>query len=154
MYLEKRGYVSRIFLTETEKAYIAGLFDGEGCVSMHIRKPVRASREKNDMVVVQITLGMTNRETIEWLCKLTGTPYVTGDRSGRGWKDIYIWRPNMTIAYDVMEQVYPYLITKKRNVELFLELMDIRSTSTRFDSKGELQRTMARENMALNGSGD
>lgn len=153
MYLEKKNYHKRLQLTTHELAYFAGLFDGEGSVAINFRKANPATREVNTQVSIQVALGMTHSPTIEWLCEKTGVAFRAYDRPV-GWKKMYIWRPPLPVAYDLMEQSLPYLITKKRNAEIFIELMDCRSQSTRSNRNWNKQEMLVMENQHINGSGD
>ena len=48
-------------LSELDRAYIAGLIDGEGCIRIGRVGPERIT------FYPSISIGMTNREVIEWL---------------------------------------------------------------------------------------
>ena len=55
-------------------AYIAGLFDGEGCVTCK-KKPTKRKDRKNkvyDQRYIRCELSMTDKTTVEWLHKTLG----------------------------------------------------------------------------------
>ena len=61
-------------LTVTDAAYIAGLFDGEGCVTCK-KKPTKRKDRKNkvyDQWYIRCELAMTDKMTVEWLHKTLG----------------------------------------------------------------------------------
>lgn len=82
-------------------AYLAGLFDGEGCIT-----------RANGRTIVQI--GMTDREVIEYLASLGGTMRCE-DGPGRGnRKPLYRWRllARREVA-EFLAAVLPYLRVKR-----------------------------------------
>lgn len=94
---------SRLVIPTDERlrAYIAGLIDGEGCIT-----------RANGRLLVQI--GMTDETVIRWLGQIGGTIRVE-DGPGRGnRKPLYRWR---VMAGDevrrLLRSVLPYLIVKR-----------------------------------------
>jgi hypothetical protein len=62
-------------------AWAAGLYEGEGCVCMGLSGGYRSPR---------ITLGMTDREPVEWFREVLGFGTIcTRRRQAEGYKDIY-----------------------------------------------------------------
>ena len=61
-------------MTETEKAYIAGLFDGEGCVTCKQRKTKRNDRggKVYNQWYIRCEIAMTDRGVIEWIHRTLG----------------------------------------------------------------------------------
>lgn len=61
-------------MTEVEKAYIAGLFDGEGCVTCKQRKTKRKDRGGKiyNQWYIRCEISMTDRGVIEWIHRTLG----------------------------------------------------------------------------------
>lgn len=142
-------------LKDTDAAYIAGILDGEGCISITFREPREVSREKNSQVMIQVRVAMTDYETIKWLAEVTGSAdkvfYYASKVTHH--KDRWTWAPTLAQAYEIISQCLPYMKTKKRQAEIFLELVDIRRASTRSYRDWDSQFALVSENMALNKRG-
>lgn len=99
-------------------AYFAGLFDGEGHLSVDLQ---RASKcRKKDYYSLRFVIANTNLEVIQWLINtFNGTLQI--DKKIKGCKQGYkflLWGPKM---FAVLEGAYPYMIVKKPIVEVAFE---------------------------------
>ncbi len=118
------GYNEDVNLSVEERAYIAGLFDGEGCITGHIT---------NGSHFFKITISMSNKEVLEW---------VHGKLGNRGSFWIQKKRPNRKVMYslglgeidggELLEFLYPYLIVKKNEASLFITYVHFKSQLTRW----------------------
>ena len=65
-------------MTETEAAYIAGLFDGEGCVSY---KQYMRKRPHNPKAYptwqIKLEIAMTDKSILKWVHEILGVGTVT-----------------------------------------------------------------------------
>lgn len=98
-------------LKETEKAYWAGILDGEGCIRRD---------QNNGVFIPRITLKMTCQKTLEAFGKAFGTTVrkVNRYKTFRShWKDQYVSDINGKKARDACKLLLPYLITKKAEAE-------------------------------------
>ena len=109
-------------MKDTNIAYIAGLFDGEGCVSykQYMRK---RSHNKKAYPTWQIRLemAMTDRSILIWVCEVLGvgtvgekrykTPYAVG------WKKQWRWRCSHRDAYYVSCLLFPYAHIKLAGIQ-------------------------------------
>ena len=109
-------------LTELEKAYIAGLFDGEGSIS------ICKFRTKNKNYVcphyiLLITCTNTFKPIIEWLdTVLVGSKQVRKREWGKeNWKTSYAWMASAKKALEVLKIIFPYLKIKKEQSKLAIE---------------------------------
>tara|TARA_B100000214_G_scaffold138597_1_gene98921 strand:+ start:381 stop:767 length:387 start_codon:yes stop_codon:yes gene_type:complete len=106
-------------LTE-DAIYLAGLFDGEGCVQFKRYKRHRKGR-KNPTNALSCTLdvAMVDKPTIEWIQKATGVGNVNkrvknkSPSSKPHWKDQWRWNCSHKDAFKVALKIAPYSITKK-----------------------------------------
>lgn len=103
-------------MKETEIAWLAGLFDGEGCVWS--RWPKRAN------VVTEIK--MAHKETMEKINELFPGRFVLGNlsRGTLGKKDQWRWSLDTLGTKRFLSLVLPYLVTKKREAEIALLLCE------------------------------
>jgi intein/homing endonuclease len=94
--------------SEIARAYLAGLFDGEGCLT----------RTRSGGRVAQI--AMTDREVIEYLASIGGTMRVEPKPPPR--RTLYRWR--LTAQADVQDfliVVLPHLRVKRERAQEFVE---------------------------------
>ena len=110
-------------LTETQKAYLAGFVDGEGCISI-------TKYKRSHQVTFRIT--NTNKEVLNYLCAITGLGYVNvfvmstaEDRSPR-FKDCkpqWKWQFSANGMRELLPVILPYLIVKLKVAKTALELL-------------------------------
>lgn len=95
---------------ETDRAYMAGLMDGEGCISVDRSGGGR------------IMIGMTDVEVISWLARFGG--YVDARRRQPPRKEMYVWRLHRQACVRAfLEDILPHmkLITKREKAEAVVE---------------------------------
>ncbi len=99
-------------MKKTDLAYIAGLFDGEGCVSFSTSKYKPRGTVSHQILV---TLGNTEEYPIQWLhlC-YGGSIYVRKPpKQFPRAKTLYVWRLLCQEACNFLKDIEPYLIIKK-----------------------------------------
>jgi hypothetical protein len=112
-------------LTETEKAYLAGLVDGEGCISITKNKPARRSLNPN--YYVQTFVVNTDERVIRYCQETTGVGSVTFfpiSKKKPKHKDQWTWCLRSASTVDFLKQILPYMIVKKRQAELLIEFYE------------------------------
>jgi hypothetical protein len=104
-------------MDETTKAYIAGIIDGEGTISIH--------RRQNKRVPV-LSVTNTDYKIINYLYEVMGTgtisirkPRKDNHKTGYCIKWIY------DNAINLVKEVYPYLIIKKDQADYILQWKDV-----------------------------
>lgn len=141
-------------MVDTELAYIAGIIDGEGTISVGIRNPNPKMRELRPQLVLQVAVVMTDESIISWLKQVTGIGNLYKQiKTNPKHKNIFHWRPSIKDSAKLLIQILPYLIVKKRQAELFIELVSIRSISTRNTVNRERQFEIVSEIQKLNKRG-
>jgi len=111
-------------LTIAEKAYFAGIIDGEGSIIFHEDRP------KTNFCV---EVSNTDEKVMIWIQKLFA-PYQKvvyrkrERKSGFGvkenWKDVYqLYINGIMNVYDICRAILPYLIIKKEKAERALTLL-------------------------------
>ena len=100
-------------LSETDKAYAAGIIDGEGCIC------IRHKRNQKNVNSVDIT--MCERETIEYMAKLMGSKVHTIVGEGTLKRPRYTTALHSQKARDFLVEILPYLRNKRAEATLFLD---------------------------------
>jgi hypothetical protein len=103
----------------TAIAYLAGLVDGEGCITINCGKGTRyyGGTHYN----LRLEIGMTHRETIEWVRDTFGLSMRPGAKGYKGTKQKFTVCANGPKALSLILMVSPYLITKSKHVEVAKE---------------------------------
>ena len=108
--------------------YLAGLFDGEGCVQFHRRyRRVRKGRNPHYALTCTLDISMTDKPTIDHVRKITGVGSVnkrvknTSPSSKPHWKDQYRWHASHRQACKIAKCIAPFAVTKQ---EKLLEIVN------------------------------
>lgn len=103
-------------------AYLAGLIDGEGCISIF-------QRSDSNSLKATLTIAMTDRAPLDWASETFGAKVyekrVTG-AAENGWKQCYVWLVSTQKAAEILRNVLPFLKVKREQAALLVELADIR----------------------------
>ena len=104
-------------ISETDAAYIAGLFDGEGSISykQYMRQKPH-NKKPYPIWQIRMEISMTDKSVLNWL-HLTlgaGTLNIKKYKSAytKGWKKQWRWRCSSRDAYYVCLLIQPYAHTK------------------------------------------
>jgi len=109
-------------LTETEKAYIAGLFDGEGTIDYARRWEKRKNKKKiYKFWRVSCTVGMTDKSVIEWLHETLGFGTVRPKKVPEGMKPQWRWRCTFRDSLQLAKLLWPYTQIKLHKFEQILD---------------------------------
>lgn len=100
----------------TTYAYLAGLIDGEGCIS--IRKTFQYGK---DQFKPMVEVGMTDIEPMKLLKQTFGGSYWPELVRGMN-LPITKWRVTGSHVIPVLEPLLPYLLAKKKQAQIALEL--------------------------------
>lgn len=103
-------------LTEIEKAYLAGIIDGEGCVRLARR------RKNNFMAMVIVTIKQY--DLLCYLKEITGVGCIYKYEKGfkENWCPIHRWQVAAKQARDLLKAVLPYLRIKGKVAEVVLSM--------------------------------
>jgi hypothetical protein len=121
-------------ISDVDLAYAAGVFDGEGSVSLDMKQKA-AHRAKHGVLRVNVT--NTCEELIDWFeDKFGGHTYMNDSRSSR---NVHKWQAGARVARDFLQQVLPYLIVKRRQAEIAILFQSRKSygNSRSFDTVDE-----------------
>lgn len=107
-------------------AYLAGIIDGEGCITITVSKYKDDTKPKQRGVhyVSRIQVTNTDRRLINWLVSNFGGNVHGNGRRKKGWKESYKW---LLTGHKVQESlllaVLPYLILKREQALTVLEFI-------------------------------
>lgn len=92
-----------------EAAYVAGFFDGEGCVNF--------ARGKSGQPHIRVLIVNTNRAVLEYIQRLFGGDINRTVRQD-GWKQSWQLRVGWSRAIQLLEAIEPYVRVKADQVHL------------------------------------
>lgn len=99
-------------LTDTAKAYIAGIIDGEGCIAI-----TRSGTHYNIRVVIKTT----SEPLAKWLIESTGLGQRIQYRKDKRKTErlpCFEWRVFSNQALSLLAAVYPYVVVKRQQAEI------------------------------------
>lgn len=105
-------------MTDAELAYIAGIFDGEGCINFSTQKGT---------VYVRVIVSNTDYRIIQHLSTSFGGAIVKLKKVNEKWKDSWQWILAWSAAVDFLEQISPWLIIKQHQAQVVFAYDAIRS---------------------------
>jgi hypothetical protein len=123
-----------------ERAYCAGIVDGEGTISISANSQQTKIRKDGKIKITKqvskvIRVANTDLRLLEWLAKITGYGKVTKlyqnpntkyDRFRKGnIKPLYSWAIFGFNIKSFLVEIIPYLVIKKRHAELMLESINL-----------------------------
>jgi hypothetical protein len=113
-------------MTETQKAYIAGIIDGEGCIYINYVPvdTVKRPRQVNPNFSLFVRVSMCNERLIRHIHRTIGTGSVS--HSGKfkekhpeiKMNKPWLWAAAQHRAAQVLKDILPYLVLKKHEAEL------------------------------------
>ena len=120
-------------IAETDAAYIAGLFDGEG--SIHFKRGIEKKKKHggkpgyrlSNSMRINMEITMTDESVLRWLHEVLGVGTLNRKpRKGRrkdGTKYLmqYRWRCTFRDAYYVCRLLWPYAHTKLPKIQQVIE---------------------------------
>ena len=109
-------------MRETDLAYIAGLMDGEGYISVNKSKPKR--KKGWVQLYPMIVFSSVDDVLVRWLGKTIkmGTTWIGRDKGNhRGYKSLTIRK--QIDAMKFLKKIYPHLKLKRRQAELAMEFI-------------------------------
>lgn len=113
--------------TKTEKAYAAGLIDGEGCICINYNKPT--GLKKYGQFYPMVTVHITDVNVLKWLQSIWGGSIKTRKKGEEHWKPSYDWKIQSTRAIEFIQEIQPYMIIKSDEAVAFLTFNTLKSGS-------------------------
>lgn len=108
--------------SDSDAAYLAGIIDGEGCITILRRKHVeRGQRPRYALEVVVIN---TDVRLIEWLQARFGGSVNRRKIECDRWADSFRWRSSNLHSEAILRRVRPFLIIKAAQADLALKFRE------------------------------
>lgn len=130
-------------LRKFEKAYIAGIIDGEGCI--HIQKQERKVMKKH-WFQCKVSVGMTAWEIPFYLKSIYGGSVHEFYKNHPIHKSRFTW---VLVRKDELKKflrdIKPYLKLKKRQVEILLSLLSMKVVKKHYDNLNKNERDKFRK---------
>ncbi len=127
-------------MTPTERAYVAGIIDGEGSIEYIQRDRIRHDRKGKPVHKVwniRMEVPQVDGRLIDYLMETTGEGHRDMKRfpDNDKWQDQHRWRLGYRGVYRVLKQVHKYLIGKQEKSKLVIDHYD-KIFSKKFFGKG------------------
>jgi len=115
-------------ISESDAAYIAGLFDGEGSINF-TRRPEKKKKHKGDgyrisnSMRISMEISMTDRSVLLWVLEVLGCGTLTDKprkglrKNGTKYLMQYRWRCTFRDAFYVCCILWPYAHTKLPKIQ-------------------------------------
>lgn len=104
-------------MTELEKAYIAGIIDGEGSIMLQ-------KFHNNEYPSPCVSIASTTLELLNWIKSVVGKGIIKRKKNYNSseHKDCYSYVLKYNDALSFLQEIYPYLIidSKKKRAKLIL----------------------------------
>ena len=101
-------------MKEVEKAYIAGIVDGEGTVSL-------LKHRKNETPTPNVTVANNNLTLLQWIREKVGGTISSKKKRLPNHNNSYAWSVRQDRAIRFLTEIHDYLIVKKEQAELILK---------------------------------
>lgn len=113
--------------TNEQKAYMAGIIDGEGTI--RIKKTFQKVRP---CYVGLVKIEMTNVGPIELMSKYFGGNYYTYGPRKENWKTTYTYSTNHSErVYTILKELLPYLEIKKQQALAVIHFLETKNKGIR-----------------------
>jgi len=111
--------------TDTDLAWAAGIIDGEGCLSMNRQRASTRKDLRTDTFRPLLKVTMGHRETIERLFEMFQVGSVQNHVArSKKVNASWTWLCQCAQVWPPLEQVFPYLLTKREEAELLLRFRE------------------------------
>jgi len=101
-------------LEEVEKAYLAGIVDGEGTVTL-------TRHRKKETPGPRVAVANNNLKLLEWIKSRVGGVIVSKKKRKPHYSDSYAWYAQQDRAIRFLDEIKQYLIIKKPHADLILQ---------------------------------
>ena len=110
-------------------AYLAGLFDGEGCVvyKKHLDTKRKDRPKRYKVWRIALEMSMTDKPVMEWVHEVTAVGTLSLNVKNKSpsskphWKDQWRWRCSHRDALKIAKIMWPYAIVKLHKLEQIID---------------------------------
>ena len=118
-------------ISDTDIAFIAGLFDGEGCITykQYMRKR-KHNKKAYPTWSIRMEMAMTDESVLRWVHEVLGVGTVVRKprkglrKDGTKYLMQYKWRCTFRDAYKICRLIWPWSKTKLHKVEQIIDHYD------------------------------
>ena len=113
-------------ISNTDAAYIAGLFDGEGSITykQYMRKR-KHQKKAYPTWSIRMEIAMTDKSVLVWVHEILGVGTLNPKRYRTkytvGWKKQWRWRCQFRDAYFVARVLWPYAHVKMVGIQKIID---------------------------------
>ena len=112
-----------------ERAYVAGIVDGEGwleCKRKKMRRNTRPGKPVHNVMVIRMEVPQVDGRLIDYLMETTaeGNRDIKRYPNHPTYQDQHRWRVSHHGVYRVLKQIYKYLIVKREKAKLVINHYD------------------------------
>ena len=110
--------------------YLAGLFDGEGCVTYSNNMVKRKGKKRAYPTWnIRLEVNMTHKETIQYLLDTFGCGHMNfRAKAPHRTMDQWRWRCSHRDALHCAKRMFPFSITKKQKLESIIKHYEIKDS--------------------------
>lgn len=106
-------------LPETDRAYAAGLIDGEGCIRLTSRGKNGGTTFRQGQYTLMVEMTNTDEGMIQWMVeRFGGTVSHYAESIQKNRRERWHWRVAANKALYVLDAIWPYVRTKRRQTKL------------------------------------
>lgn len=106
-------------LADVDRAYFAGIMDGEGCVTI-----ARAKKGKWSYYTLFLSMACTDPSLMIWIIEKFGGRVAPRTKCKTNRKDVWVWRVASREAEAVLRQIEPFMVVKRDQARLALAFRD------------------------------
>lgn len=134
--------------TTRELCYFAGVLDSDGCISIG-KMRAGNQRTSNPRYVLTICVVNTSLALMDWLIEKFGGAVKARRQEKAHHRVTYNWHYNNGKAAGILELVEPYLIVKKEQARIGLDLISEWKTNYGRGAKTDAAEVIRRERLYL-----
>lgn len=107
--------------------YLAGFFDGEGCVTIQRLRRSQKNPNHNDTYQAVVCVAQTQMAVLEHFQRRWGGPIYAQapSRNITAKRQLYVWKPSTNSARNFLADIVPWLRVKREQAELGLYLLNV-----------------------------
>lgn len=120
-------------------AYLAGIIDGEGHISID-RSKTCPQKRRNPRYQAEVTVVNTDLKLMEFLIENVGGSFRARKKIKEWHKETYQWKVASTTARDLCVRLIPYLVLKKEQAKCIVQLYEECNFNMRVLNADELNK--------------
>jgi site-specific DNA-methyltransferase (adenine-specific) len=117
----RRGYIVK---NETDEAWLGGIIEGEGCITI---------AHHNGYYEPRVQIAMVNKGVLDRVQQITGVGTVSKqtERNNPKWRDSYIWKASGSTAAKICSDIFDYLVSKKEQARIIWRMVEMQKERER-----------------------